>query len=106
MSDFWISVCIVTPLVLVAVILLLRSSYRADKAQADALASRLVCPTCSTSSLVWEGKTWAVEELYDDHEEGRSGVHLRCQHCGKEFTFTHEGERFASPSLNEKSSDS
>jgi hypothetical protein len=97
MSDFLIAAAIATPLVLVAVLLVLRGAQRATRREAEALASRLRCPRCDLPSLVWAEQVWAVDELHDDREESQSGFTFRCRQCGQAFNFTDEGILFRDP---------
>ena len=97
MSDFWVALLIVTPIVLVAVVLGVLGVSRADKRQANTLASRIRCPVCDTASLVWTKVVWGVDELHDRHEESWSGFTFRCNQCTKEFNFTRDGRPFQFP---------
>jgi hypothetical protein len=94
MSDAWIASGIVAPLVLVAVVLLLRAGSRGDRQAADALAARRTCPACGTPSLVWAKQTWAVDVQHDDSETSASGYTFRCRGCRQAFRFTDDGSLY------------
>ena len=97
MSDFLITLAIVVPTVLGVALFIFWKLHRAVERRVQTLASRLKCPICGMSSLVWTAE-WAINEPDTNGEV--SGYRFLCSPCGKEFNVLEDGTLFHHPELD------
>ena len=97
MLTFLIALAVALPTGLGLGWFLLWMMHRAYERRAAAFASRVKCPTCGGSSLVWSAE-WAIKE--EDTDEEVSGYSFLCPACDKEFHFTEKGDLFDHPSFH------
>ncbi|HEX8521141.1 MAG TPA: hypothetical protein VF669_02720 [Tepidisphaeraceae bacterium] len=69
-----------------------RRQKRKHYAEATALGSKLVCPTCNLPTLQWSQDTWEAELQYlDGTTKTERGFTYICVNCSQLHDFTTEG---------------